>query len=1592
VHASAELNFKGELRLGSIMFGSPTDNHSGVSHTCYPYQPSSIVVSSLGLGNIYSFPALSRSESVNTTQDAHCLTFRPMSPCFVTTSSSCRIYREILIQCHTETHVCVEIKDSFTYVRRAKTICHKKPSPHAGWDNLVQWYQNIVVILRYLCLKALSFAGSAVFAFFEQGKLLSACGISLQLSQRQQQQIILLSVFLQRYLHLKHDYVAISQHTRLKFYRKLSFCYIIVSCNIILRFIVFSSSLASHGPSLITRTWNPLGQCNVAAPCKYAMKHSSQMGGRAIKSSTAEFLSDFVEPHGQQVEIGECYHFVDHTDDIGLLSYPKDTYVFADIPLRELLTQITVTQARVVMKLHDIPCGSTDRLAVIQSRLEHHSGLCCVRNKSIFIKKLTKAKLPVERKRTHDQKKHQSGIVPKPSDPTFDGCPSVEFPPAPLDLNLRRHIIDQACGRMNAENINETGCAVCGELKPLRDMSRLKAVKRQLDILSASGVSRIERKNSSNRLREYTGPILDYNCSMICNSCRKSIRTSKVPKLALANGLWIGDVPPQLKCLNFVEKILVARIRHTCAYVKVASGMRKMTANVVAFQSPVPKVYNILPPPRDDLDDVLAILYTGPCKPTPDDLKRLPFFVRRNKVVSALEWLKLNHRDYVDIEISQENLHQYSETEIPVSIEYRECSSNKVPEGTSKHDLEAEHGVVEGECSFSVHGLTGESIKMMTSEALKAAALKHLNIGGSMLAVGHSSEPESIYNNPQLYPQMFPWLFPYGLGGIGSTSLSDKEHKRHLLMYHDKRFQTDINFPFVAFSHEQMKTASTQSYLLVDQARFANISQRLVNLDQAVLSNIIEKMQNGEHFKPTTDCEKACFQVLHDLDHVSGKVKGSVTSKKYMRNEIWSLIAAKGAPIWYITLSPADIQHPICLYYADTKEEFKPDILLPYDERHRLICKNPVAGARFFHFMVETFISDVLGVGSTHRGLYGHTNAYYGTVEQQGRLTLHLHMLLWIKGGLRPEEIRKRLLDPNSDFRRKMISWLESVHTGDFQTGSFDEVAERVAQKSKDKSYKDPTQMLPKAPPQDNSEDSGWNRHFEEDVDELLLKSNVHNCEKYTTKSGRKRKDKDSHGCRNNKWGKCKAQFPRPLTKETTVDPESGAINMKKSEPWINTMTQAVTYIFRCNTDITCLLSGTAIKAVVMYVSDYITKTSLKTHTIFDSIRSVFHKNSEMIGGTLPMKEKARMIMTKIVNMISAKMEMGAPMISMYLLGNPDHYTDHSFVPFFWQSYITEAEREFRNDLDPMKVTLVKQRGRIVGVSPVFDYIYRPLELEHMTLYEWVRRCSRVKFVKAKKMKQPKENYNNPDMSFHSADASFDSVPESLSDSHDSGTKRSANVYNFLSDHPLLDTHGLQLHKADPKKIPNFIGATLPRKDQGDRNYYCLTMLALFKPWRKGSDLKCNVSVSWHEAFEQHSFSEEYTTLIENFHIKYECLDARDDYRAQLAKEGPGMFASSWDNEENKEYDDIDPTAIPEGEEFNPEGPFFLQAGPSYIKRMQQRLTMRKLLTSVGWTRENKKKQYQCYRVYHTLKMRSSADWKTETTKYRQLLLDKRKE
>jgi len=359
---------------------------------------------------------------------------------------------------------------------------------------------------------------------------------------------------------------------------------------------------------------------------------------------------------------------------------------------------------------------------------------------------------------------------------------STLFPPSPPSLELQHAMVSGACKDM--AQITETGCAVCGKLTPSADLTKLSQCKLNLGVLADSGVTRRERFCSNDSIKSLVGPVLIQGLNSICTTCNSSIAKGKIPKMALANGKWLGEVPEQLADLSFAEQLLVSRIRHNRCIVRVSSGMHKMRANAITFANPIVKVYDILPPPVEDLDEVLAFIYTGPCQPTQSDFERTPLLVRRRKVQAALEWSKLNHADYYDLEISQRNLEAYPEHGPPVVVDYRKSFSNKNPESTAVNDSEDEEGTDLGKCPFVVHGLTGEEYSTKSLKAMKAIALKHLTSNKKILAIGHEPEPESIYDNPQLFPQMLPWLFPYGLGGIGNSlqhgHISDIAHKRHL--------------------------------------------------------------------------------------------------------------------------------------------------------------------------------------------------------------------------------------------------------------------------------------------------------------------------------------------------------------------------------------------------------------------------------------------------------------------------------------------------------------------------------------------------------------------------------------------------------------------------------------------------------------------------------------------------------------------------------------------------------------------------------------------------------------------------------------------
>ena len=1057
----------------------------------------------------------------------------------------------------------------------------------------------------------------------------------------------------------------------------------------------------------------------------------------------------------------------------------------------------------------------------------------------------------------------------------------VDFPPKPLHPDIKNQIIEDFCGELSPGRVTESGCAVCGGLvvqKSLQLVTNFDSKFFQPLCQPGKGITKCEKLSSSDASCEISGPVLLPSCSGVCPSCLNALRQGKCPRLSLANGGWLGEVPACLQGLSFAEKLMVSRMYHNKFVVRVGCGQVKLKGNVILFTKPVQKVYAVLPPPKEELQEVLAVVFFGPTQPTVDDYKRIPLLVRHKVVINALSWLKLNHSGYKDLSISLENLSQYREDEPPVVVEWRWSSNGTVqPGGLSKHsqDAKEEEGVTEGKCPFVVHGLTSDRLLGKTAEQLKSMALNHMENDGFALGIGHAAEPESIFNNPNLYPLTFPWLFPYGLGGVKNdrqVRVSESARIKHLLMYHDKRFQLDPTFVLMAFNHQQIKSSTLGGHLLSKHKSFPQVVERLEQIDMDTMKSLTERIKEDGFAHPENEEEAQCYRLLNDLDLVGSKVSGSVTQKRYMRNEIWSMISYLGAPSWFITFSPVDVKHPLSLYYAGTDEVFEPDLSqISSDKAYRLISENPVAGARFFNFMVKAFIKHVLGVDADHDGLFGKTSGYYGTVEQQGRLTLHMHMLLWILASLTPQIIRERLLAGDGKFQQELISYLEDVMSGEFDGETMSTMKEIIDHSP----AADPTKVIPIPPsticsctgPCVNQEcKEKWKAHFCATTNEILYRSNRHSC-----KIG---------GCKAHPNALCKARFPRPYFAETIVDSQ-GHLEMKHHEQWLNTLCYILSYLIRCNSDVTSLLSGTSIKAIIAYITDYITKTPLKSHVMFDIIQGILHRNTDTANNDVLGSEKARKLMVQITNAFMSHLELGAPFAATYLLGLPDHYTNFQFQVCYWQSYVSQIEKVWKdqeeseghsNVLDMANVLIYKAGGNYRAASPLYDYVFRPKELEEVCLYDYI---SSFEKVKLRKCKAPAA----------SGDGSDSSGSESEGDNETTSPKSKAPcvTYMFDSTHPQCCSHIVK--KRQFAVVPNFVGATLPRNIDATHEYYCLTMLTLFCPWRTGLDLKAP-GISWGECFEDFQFTPRQIEVMRFMNVRYECNDARDDYAALRKKMG----------------------------------------------------------------------------------------------------------
>ncbi|KAH9920733.1 hypothetical protein B0H21DRAFT_781660 [Amylocystis lapponica] len=255
-------------------------------------------------------------------------------------------------------------------------------------------------------------------------------------------------------------------------------------------------------------------------------------------------------------------------------------------------------------------------------------------------------------------------------------------------------------------------------------------------------------------------------------------------------------------------------------------------------------------------------------------------------------------------------------------------------------------------------------------------------------------------------------------------------------------------------------------------------------------------------------------------------------------------------------------------------------------------------------------------------------------------------------------------------------------------------------------------------------------------------------------------------------------------------------------------------------------------------------------------------------------------MITKVVNALTAATETGGPMCCAYLLGFPDHYTNRKFKVFFWHTYVRTVERAFGGEVQPDSmgdsdlpqddnVVIAKAAETVVGLNKVDDYIFRPLELSEWSLYDFLRRTHVQKSRKV-----------GP-TAHHLVIDDEDNVPID-NVAYDGSQRSDRGGLAFLPEHPLHSSRLVYVLDRPDWFVLDFLGGHLPRRDKGDREAYCRTMLVLFRPggWRRGQDLK-SPEDTWEAALDKTVFADEHNAVMANMNMLYECKDTRDDFAAQ---------------------------------------------------------------------------------------------------------------
>ena len=391
-----------------------------------------------------------------------------------------------------------------------------------------------------------------------------------------------------------------------------------------------------------------------------------------------------------------------------------------------------------------------------------------------------------------------------------------------------------------------------------------------------------------------------------CHSCWNSLRRHRLPYLSLANDTFLGDVPPELQDLTFVEELMIGLCRAKCSIFQLSESKRQGSSavsqtafrgHIIIYPQNPSSTASTLPPLIEEVTSLICILFIGSTKPTLKWLheKAKPLAVRANNVRNALQWLKRNNRLYENVFLNEDVLSSLPEDGIlPFHIEHMSSSVNQDSLTSTYDNL---RNVSNDLAHTDTNSIAFEKILITdveghtTPNELRIAALNHIQKKqGAFLTIPHGRDPESEFANPCLFPKMYPTLFPYGVGGFEDESrrykISFKAHVKHLLKWHNNQFQQHHSFPFVAFNILQRRSVLLRTHLRMKRSKFAATAQMYEMITPETIRRMIDRSHKDDIDIVYDDDDRRILRLMQDIRVITSQVPGSSSSHLQMRNKI----------------------------------------------------------------------------------------------------------------------------------------------------------------------------------------------------------------------------------------------------------------------------------------------------------------------------------------------------------------------------------------------------------------------------------------------------------------------------------------------------------------------------------------------------------------------------------------------------------------------------------------------------------------------------------------------------------------------------------